>query len=1342
MSDPTHDEKINSRFRVSRRGFVKMAGTTAAAVGLAKWTPKAFGQSGETAYPGWEIAPTMPPAVNPYQGTGLQALLAYNPGTDPDAKYLRSVVPLAPRAAPLKAIQAKPMLSSLPQCVNESYGEIVMGTQQAPLYRYGAQGNVFAYRFFQYQDIVACIQDNLDTGFDGVTSPPFTGTLPTLAKFLPNAAQIDAAHRNGALALGYIGPNDGSISTGYYFTMQNPDGSYPVGNKMVDLAAYFGFDGWFCDIENTNIDAEDFAPVCLAMKARAKALGMPRFYLLDYDNGVSDTGPVQSGAFDCYSPNYGWSSSTAQNDISQVQSSGLSPFTTLYFGLDISNNGQTDYSQLNSVAPLVIPSDGVAGPPVASIALFTVDAGNGNISSSNTDNANLAASNVYWTNSTGNPALTPASGQNLGIADFITERSAITSFPFVSRFNVGWSSQFFINGSVSNSNPWYSLGIQDILPTWEWWTKDFNSNNIPSGLLSANYDTNAAFNGGSSLQISGNLGANNPTEVRLFKTNLAIPQSSSNYTFSVTYLMVNGSASSLYLGMIFADSPSTVVWVAAPSGVARGSAGWMQSTLNLSSYSGRTIVAISLGFQGSGSGSAYSICIGEIALLNGATYSGAVPSNLTLENSLINSAGTAAQLRLKWDYDPQVWYYDIYRQISGGTMWLGRVSCDCCYVQAMPRIGSESSAIVQLVAIAPDGTTLSSDGSTLSFSWSQAAGPADFTLSCSSHYLSMNQADSVNVTIYPVAVNGFTGTVALSVSGALPSGVTAAFNPTSTTSSSVLTLTTGSSLTAGTYLVTVEGTSGSLTHKTTINLSLSSSADASQITLTASTTAAQAGLPVTLTASVPSGATGSVTFFDGSSSFGTIPLSGTTAVIKTRPSLLAGSYSFTAAYSGDANYGASVSSPVTVNVTGSATPINDTDSGITYTGTSWVYSPNRTGAGDLNADVHYTTNNGDSASYTFTGTGIVFTTETNSDEGNIAVYVDGTLMQTVSAVTSTRFSEQVLYSQTWPTSGTHTIEVVKQSGNYMLVDAFYVLGSMQAGTLQINDTNSGITYAGSSWGYSSNRGYGDYDNDVHYTTNNGDSASYTFSGTGIEFVTEMYSDEGNIAVYIDGVFIQTVSAVASTRQAQQVLYAQTWSSYGTHTIQVVKQSGSYMLVDAFYILGAGQAQSLLINAGGSASGAWAADEDYSGGSLGSTGATINTSKVANPAPQAVYQTERVGSFTYTIPGLTAEANYTVNLHFAEIYWTAAGQRIFSVAINGATVLTNFDVFATAGGEDIAIVETFAATATSSGTIVIAFNPGSADIPKISGIQITQGQPLQINGGGSASGAWADRKSVV
>ena len=132
-----------------------------------------------------------------------------------------------------------------------------------------------------------------------------------------------------------------------------------------------------------------------------------------------------------------------------------------------------------------------------------------------------------------------------------------------------------------------------------------------------------------------------------------------------------------------------------------------------------------------------------------------------------------------------------------------------------------------------------------------------------------------------------------------------------------------------------------------------------------------------------------------------------------------------------------------------------------------------------------------------------------------------------------------------------------------------------------------------------------------------------------------------------------------------------------------------------------------------------ADEYFSGGGAATpTTATISTTAAgANAAPMAVYQTQRDGTFTYTIPGLTPGAQYTVLLHFAEIYFTAAGDREFNVAINGTTVLTNFDQFAAAGGKDIAVVKTFTATANSSGQIVVAFTGGAVNQPSAAGLEI-------------------------
>jgi hypothetical protein len=58
-----------------------------------------------------------------------------------------------------------------------------------------------------------------------------------------------------------------------------------------------------------------------------------------------------------------------------------------------------------------------------------------------------------------------------------------------------------------------------------------------------------------------------------------------------------------------------------------------------------------------------------------------------------------------------------------------------------------------------------------------------------------------------------------------------------------------------------------------------------------------------------------------------------------------------------------------------------------------------------------------------------------------------------------------------------------------------------------------------------------------------------------------------------------------------------------------------------------------------------------------------------------------------------------------------------VAINGTAVLNNFDVFATAGGQNIAVVEQFTAAADVLGQITVSFTKGAAGNPEQAGLEI-------------------------
>ena len=89
--------------------------------------------------------------------------------------------------------------------------------------------------------------------------------------------------------------------------------------------------------------------------------------------------------------------------------------------------------------------------------------------------------------------------------------------------------------------------------------------------------------------------------------------------------------------------------------------------------------------------------------------------------------------------------------------------------------------------------------------------------------------------------------------------------------------------------------------------------------LAASSTTAETGVSITLTATVsPTAATGTVTFYDGTTSLGTGTLSSGTATLSTSFSS-AGTYSLTATYGGSTEYASSTSSAITVTVTAATT---------------------------------------------------------------------------------------------------------------------------------------------------------------------------------------------------------------------------------------------------------------------------------------------------------------------------------------------------------------------------------------------------------------------------------------
>jgi hypothetical protein len=113
-----------------------------------------------------------------------------------------------------------------------------------------------------------------------------------------------------------------------------------------------------------------------------------------------------------------------------------------------------------------------------------------------------------------------------------------------------------------------------------------------------------------------------------------------------------------------------------------------------------------------------------------------------------------------------------------------------------------------------------------------AATAPNFTLSASPTSLSVAAGSSGTSTISTTVSGGFNSAVSLSASG-LPSGVTAAFNPTSIAApgsgSSTLTFTAASTAAAGTSTITINASGGGVSHSTTVSLTITSGGTTTQI---------------------------------------------------------------------------------------------------------------------------------------------------------------------------------------------------------------------------------------------------------------------------------------------------------------------------------------------------------------------------------------------------------------------------------------------------------------------------------------------------------------------------------
>ncbi len=373
------------------------------------------------------------------------------------------------------------------------------------------------------------------------------------------AALSDAAHKNGVAVSGVASVPFGSIIGEW------SSGLTAVGNlNYEDLGKFLLYHG--VDGLGYNSEWGGYAPTALiAMHNNLKDYMASRNPLwevmwyagttdnggISFDSGVGDWGG-NTKLFESASMflNYNWNNSTntMQRSIDHAKNVGRNPFC-IYAGMD-QQGGQPRVGESYPILKDYQYSIGLWGAHDYNMFWQGRNA-NGSMPETK-QRTYLNVCEQWFGNGPRNPAIRKdirtyrshhPDEDWAGLSSMMSARSAINwavkNEPFYTFFNLGNGKFFNWKGQRMNDNEWYSLGIQDYLPTWRWWfAPTFMNGNISESdvHLSADFIWDDAYVGGSCLQIAG---TTDTEYLHLFKTNLQVM---ANQKIVVRYKILEGEA--------------------------------------------------------------------------------------------------------------------------------------------------------------------------------------------------------------------------------------------------------------------------------------------------------------------------------------------------------------------------------------------------------------------------------------------------------------------------------------------------------------------------------------------------------------------------------------------------------------------------------------------------------------------------------------------------------------------------------------------------------------------------------------------------------------------------------
>ncbi|KJK58494.1 endo-beta-N-acetylglucosaminidase [Saccharothrix sp. ST-888] len=639
-------------------------------------------------------------------------LLGWDPASDPDARFNRSRVPLQPRTA-------DPVLRANPNARTDQArisSLVSFGPTSANPSQGSADPGYYAFGYWQYVNTLVFWGGSAGEGL-------------ILA---PNATVIDAAHRNGVKVYGtvFFPPTayGGQLQWVRDF-VQKSGSRYPVADKLVQVAKYYGFDGWFINQETAGGDSA-LATELRSTMTYARAQGPVEFQWYDAMTESGDVGWqnalnsandafLQQGSSrvaDSMFLNFDWTAAGLDSSRSVARSLGRSEYE-LYSGVDTEAAGYRTSVAWDALFP-------PGKPQVTSLGLYRPEW----TWKSATDRADFYAKDSrYWVGANGDPSNTGTSDSWKGLSNYIGESSPVTAKPFVTSFDTGQGDFYDSAGKRVSTGGWNNLSLQDVLPTYRWLVASSGNR------LSPSIDFTDAYEGGSSLRLTGRLDATNT--VRLYESRLPV---NTGTRLSVVFRTPSAGASHLSAAVSFTDNPTAFTTIGLGT---TGGSGWERRTLDLSAYAGRTIAQIGLQVSAPSPIASYNVRIGQLAVYDGPVAATAAPTGLTVLGATDVSASRKS-LRLSWTPPKSgaVHHYEVYRRNPDGSRtFLGGTPNDAYYVPQLDRVGQESATAIEVDAVST--TYGRSKAATAEVSWSDTP-PAATNLALNRPATASGQCDA------------------------------------------------------------------------------------------------------------------------------------------------------------------------------------------------------------------------------------------------------------------------------------------------------------------------------------------------------------------------------------------------------------------------------------------------------------------------------------------------------------------------------------------------------------------------------------------------------------------------